>query len=129
MKADALSCRPDYGEAVEEDAPVQVFPEAEICTSFMSEMETLLQKNSTVYVTKPGELDDTWTRDSAGLWRNGHITWVLTGVQENVLSHEHDLPATGHPGVRKMKSTLLKLYWWTDMVKDAKRYVQGCKTC
>src|ERR1700726_2472868 len=29
-KADALSQRPDYGEALVEDAPVQVFPEAEI---------------------------------------------------------------------------------------------------
>ena len=29
-KADALSRRPDYGEALVEDAPVQVFPEAEI---------------------------------------------------------------------------------------------------
>ena len=30
MKADALSWRLDYGEMVEEDAPVQVFPEAEV---------------------------------------------------------------------------------------------------
>src|ERR1700731_1073572 len=60
----------------------------------------LLQKNSAVYVTKLGELDDTWTRDSAGLWRNGRITWVLTGARENVLSHEHDVRITyiSHPG-------------------------------
>src|ERR1700731_3924585 len=73
-KADVLSQRPDYGEAVEEDALVQVFPEAEICTSFTSELEMLLQKNSVVHVSKPDELDDTWMRDSAGLWRNGCIT-------------------------------------------------------
>ena len=35
-KADVLSWRPDYGEVVEEDAPVQVFPKAEICMSFTS---------------------------------------------------------------------------------------------
>src|SRR6202043_795438 len=74
MKADVLSRRPDYGEMVEEDTPVQVFPEAEVCVSFTSEMEMLLQKNSTVYVTKPDELHDAWTRDSTGLWRNGRIT-------------------------------------------------------
>src|ERR1700720_727442 len=28
-----------------------------------------------------------------------------------------------------MKSALLKSYWWTDMVKDAERYVSGCETC
>src|ERR1700726_299503 len=128
-KADALSQRPDYGEMGEEDTPVQVFPEVEVCVSFTSEMETLLQKNSTVYVTKPDELDDAWTRDSTGLWRNCHITWVPTDVQESVLSHEHDLPAAGHPGVRKMKSALLKSYWWVDMVKDAERYVSGCEMC
>ena len=93
MKADALSRRPDYGEMVEEDMLVQVFPEAEVHVSFTSEMEMLLQKNSMVHVTKPDELNDAWTRDSTGLWRNGHITWVPTDVQESVLSHEHDLPA------------------------------------
>src|ERR1700731_4291183 len=72
----------------------------------------LLQKNSAVYVTKPDELDDAWMRDSMGLWRNGCITWVPTDVRESVLSHEHDLPAAGHPGARKMKSALLKSYWW-----------------
>src|ERR1700731_964303 len=114
---------------VEEDAQVQVFPEAEVRVLFTSEMETLLQKNSAVYVTKPDELDDAWTRDSTGLWRNGHITWVPTDVRESVLSHEHDLPAAGHPGVRKMKSALLKSYWWVDMVKDAEWYVSGCEMC
>src|ERR1700730_8522280 len=56
-KADVLSWRPDYGEVVEEDAPVQVFPEVEICTLFTLEMETLLQKNSAVHVQKPEGLD------------------------------------------------------------------------
>ena len=86
MKADALLWRPDYGEMVEEDAPVQVFPEAEVCVLFTSEMETLLQKNSMVYVTKPDELDDAWMRDSTGLWRNGHITWVPTEMYKRVSS-------------------------------------------
>src|SRR6202043_2381905 len=38
-------------------------------------------------------------------------------------------PAAGHPGARKMKSALLKSYWWVDMVKDAERYISGCETC
>src|SRR6202045_2621476 len=97
--------------------------------SFTSEMEMLLQKNSMVYITKPDELNNAWMRDSTGLWRNGHITWVPTDVWESVLSHEHDLPAAGHPGARKMKSALLKSYWWVDMVKDAEQYVSGCETC
>ena len=67
-KADTLSQRPDYGEAVEEDAPVQVFPEVETCMSFMLEMETLLQKNSAVHIQKPEGLDDEWMRDRMGLW-------------------------------------------------------------
>ena len=68
MKADALSCRLDYGEMVGEDAPVQVFPETEIHTSFTSEMEMLLQKNSVAHVQKPEGLDDEWTWDWTGLW-------------------------------------------------------------
>src|ERR1700720_3638226 len=128
-KADALSRRPDYGETVEEDAPVQVFPDAEIRTSFTSEMETLLQKNSAVHVQKPEGLDDEWTRDRVGLWRKGGVTWVPEEVREEVLKFEHDLPGAGHPGPRKLRAALLKSYWWVDMVKDADRYAQGCETC
>src|SRR3984893_9696980 len=128
-KADALSQRPDYGEMVEEDAPVQVFPEAEVCVLFTSEMETLLQKNSAVYVTKPEGLDDEWTRDRMGLWQKGGITWVPEEAREAVLAFEHDLPTAGHPGPRKLRAALLRTYWWVGMVKDADQYAQGCETC
>src|ERR1700731_860366 len=60
-KADALSWRPDYGEMVEEDVPVQVFLEVETHVSFTSEMEMLLLKNSAAHLQKPEELDDEWT--------------------------------------------------------------------
>src|ERR1700731_4735553 len=75
------------------------------------------------------ELDDAWTRTHAGLWRKGHIVWVPAGVWEAVLNHEHTIPTAGHPGVRKMKSALLKSYWWPDIEEDAERYVSGCETC
>ena len=52
---------------VEEDVLVQVFPEVEICVSFTSEMEMLLQKNSTEHILKPEELNHKWTRDRRGL--------------------------------------------------------------
>ena|ERR1700730_9832137 len=59
---DALSQRPDYGEAAEEDALVQVFPsDAEVQTSFTSELEMLLLKNSMVHVVKLADLNDAWT--------------------------------------------------------------------
>src|ERR1700720_945076 len=128
-KADTLSRRPDYGEAVEEDAPVQVFPETEVRTSFTSEMEMLLQTNSAVHVQKPEGLDDEWMRDRMGLWRKGGITWVPEEAREAVLKYEHDLPTAGHPGPQKLRAALLKVYWWIDMVKDANRYVRGCETC
>src|SRR6202030_3520095 len=124
-KADVLSWRPDYGEMVEEDVPVQVFPEAEVHVLFTSEMEMLLQKNSMVYVTKPEGLDNEWTQDRMGLWQKGGITWVLLEAHEAVLKFEHDLPSAGHPGPWKLKAALLKSYWWVDMVKDAECYVGG----
>ena len=128
--ADSLSRRPDYGEAAEENAPIQVFPDdAEAQTSFTSELETLLQKNSTVHTTKPAELDDAWTWTCTGLWSKGRTIWVPADVREAVLNHEHTIPTAGHPSARKMKSALLKSYWWPDMEEDAKRYVLGCKTC
>ena len=98
-------------------------------TSFTLELETLLLKNSTEYTTKPAELDNAWMRTRTGLWRKGHIIWVPVAVQEAVLNHEHTIPTAGHPGVRKMKSTLLKAYWWNNMEDDAEWYVSGCETC
>ena len=78
---------------------------------------------------KPTELDDAWTRTCAGLWRKGHIVWVPAAVQEAVLNHEHSIPTAGHLSVRKMKSALLKGYWWNNMEDDAEWYVSGCETC
>ena len=115
---------------MEENAPVQVFPnDAEARTSFTSELETLLLKNSVEHTMKPTELDDAWMRTHAGLWSKGHIVWVPAAVQEAVLNHEHTIPTAGHPSARKMKSMLLKAYWWSNMEDDAERYVSGCETC
>src|ERR1700720_1700570 len=55
--------------------------------------------------------------------------WVPEEAREAVLKYEHDLPTAGHPGPRKLRAALLKVYWWMDMVKDADRYVRGCETC
>ena len=55
--------------------------------------------------------------------------WVPAAVWEAVLNHEHSIPTAGHPGARKMKSTLLKGYWWNNMGDDAEQYVTGCEIC
>ena len=118
--ADSLSQRPDYRDSVEENTPVQVFPaNAETQASFTSELEMLLLKNSVEHTTKPDVLNDTWTRDHTELWSKGHIAWVPADVQEAMLNHEYTIPTAGHPGVRKMKSVLLKSYWWPTMEEDA----------
>ena len=55
------------------------------------------------------------------------LVWVPADVCEAVLNHKYNIPTAGHPGARKMKSALLKSYWWPEMDKDVEQYVTRCQ--
>jgi hypothetical protein len=41
----------------------------------------------------------------------------------------HDTPVHGHPGISKTIQIMERNYWWPQICKDIKDYIQGCADC
>ncbi len=41
----------------------------------------------------------------------------------------HASLGTGHPGANRTLSLLKNHYWWPNMARDVRRFVQGCTDC
>ncbi len=51
-------------------------------------------------------------------------------TQRTPLIHStHTSLGTGHPGVNTTLSLLLDRFWWPNMARDVRRFVQGCPDC
>ena len=62
----------------------------------------------------------------------GIINWqaIVPQTQRRfVLRLSHDVPSSGHLGIRKTLSKVRKNYYWPGLEQDVKIYVTGCDTC
>ncbi len=51
-------------------------------------------------------------------------------IQRTPLIHStHTSLGTGHPGVNTTLSLLKDRFWWPNMARDVRRFVQGCPDC
>lgn len=67
------------------------------------------------------------TRGSVTYYRNG--VWVPPAFRVNVIAACHMLPPFCHSGVKKTKSTIIKVFNWAGLHDDVNKYVRGCLTC
>ena len=67
------------------------------------------------------------TRGDVTYYRNG--VWVPFPLQQRIVSACHLLPPFCHSGVKKTKSTILKVFNWSGLHKDVTKYVRGCLFC
>ncbi len=47
----------------------------------------------------------------------------------DIVKTHHNLPPAGHPGQAKMLELVSRNYWWPNMGKSIKDYVDTCETC
>ena len=50
---------------------------------------------------------------------------LVTGI----LRYHHCTPISGHLGINKLESIMVRRYQWPKMSKDIRRWVNGCATC
>ncbi|KAG6438878.1 hypothetical protein O3G_MSEX000297, partial [Manduca sexta] len=55
--------------------------------------------------------------------------YIPETLREDVLSACHDNPKAGHFGIRKTLYRIKKDFFWPNMIKDVKRYVNNCELC
>uniref|UniRef100_A0A8C5MZR0 Gypsy retrotransposon integrase-like protein 1 n=1 Tax=Leptobrachium leishanense TaxID=445787 RepID=A0A8C5MZR0_9ANUR len=46
-----------------------------------------------------------------------------------VLQHAHDIPASGHGGIKKTINTVQRYFWWPSVKKDVAAFVLSCPVC
>jgi hypothetical protein len=62
-------------------------------------------------------------------WHEVHQVVLPEKYRNEVLKLAHDLPMSGHMGVRKTKDRILKHFFWPSLHKDVAEYVRSCHTC
>ena len=50
-------------------------------------------------------------------------------IKEDILKENHDSVDIGYPRQHRMMKLLKRTYWWPELKKDIKKYVQECFKC
>jgi hypothetical protein len=52
----------------------------------------------------------------------------IEGLRKEIMSEVHHFPYTMHPGGTKMYCDMKGSYWWNNMKRDIKKFVEQCST-
>lgn len=58
-----------------------------------------------------------------------HLIFVPNNIRTRLLTHIHDTPSSGHPGITATLELVKARFWWPSLTKDVINYVQKCKIC
>lgn len=58
-----------------------------------------------------------------------HLTFVPNDIRSRLLTHVHDTPSSGHPGITATLEIVKSRFWWPSLTKDVINYVQNCNVC
>ena len=149
-RADALTRRPELGKKEQENLRVRVIPtekwksrrtEINIGRDPILEQELKDKKQLDEQVTmalngikehplkRHNEIPE-WETENEIIIHRGKI-YVPKNVEtrKKVIRMYHDSPMVGHPGEMKTLELVKRTFWWPNMTKDTKNYVQGCPVC
>ena len=83
-------------------------------------------------VTKAlSEKQDQWTTLDTGLVMWKHRVYVPKDakLREDIIRLHHGTPLAGHPGRYKTHELITRNYWWLGIMRDIRKYVEGCEKC
>ena len=98
-----------------------------------SDIVKRIQKNNTreKEVTQALEKKDGMAWEEYGMAYMEERIYVLNDrkLREEILKEHHNLADIRHPGQHRMLELLKRMYWWSGLKEDIKKYVQGCLKC
>ena len=81
------------------------------------------------FYIRSGVLMRRWTHRSQPI-DTGHGQIVApVAIRSQLLYICHDIPASGHLGIRKSLDRLLRHFWWGSVQKDVREYCRTCHNC
>ncbi len=112
IKADALSRL--HAPEEEEDRPNSIIPESMFVCPIQCNPDSAPSSNVST-ATPPGCPPD---------------AQYVPRLQRTQLIHSvHSSLGTGHPGANATLSLLKDCYWWPNMAREVRRFIQGCEEC
>lgn len=94
--------------------------------------EVEAEKVPTCFMVLDGVLVRKWrdpTLPADYEWAIKHQIVVPQVLRSHVLELAHDLPLSGHLGVKKTKTRILENFWWPSVSRDVAEYVRTCHVC
>lgn len=103
---------------------------AKIRLTAMSDTE--IEKEAEGYYVENGLLMRKWRpadRPANEEWTVVHQVVLPKYYHRDILKMAHDIPMSGHMGIRKTQSRIMKHFYWPGIHNDVKNYVKACHTC
>ena len=76
------------------------------------------------------EKESSWNlRDGIIHWKDLVYISKDEALRESIIVKNHNHPLAGHPQVKRTKSLMLTKFYWPNLGKNVKRYIEGCDRC
>ncbi|CCO34985.1 Retrotransposable element Tf2 155 kDa protein type 1 [Rhizoctonia solani AG-1 IB] len=147
QKPDTLSRRADHSEI--EPSPQIMLPEtqfegfgAEIATPLLEQIKEALQDDPSLDTVMAAAADpdsmphsiaakfkDYTLQDGLLLYQGRIVVPDEPEIKQQLLSHFHDSPGSGHQGRARTLELISRHYYWPAMKFQVNRYVESCEIC
>ena len=150
-RVDSLSRRVDWAEGVEKDNENQVMlkkewlearameqlikrPEEEIVKRIKEIRDKDEEVIKVVEEIKKAEVkmlrDEEWQIEEGLVLKEGRV-YILKDakLRVEIIWLHHDTPIAGHGGQWKTVELVTRNYWWPEVTREVKQYVEGCDQC
>ena len=137
-KADLISRRADFKAGEDDNTDVMLLKndlfistiEVEPIADDLMKRIIRCRNNKDNSVTKAiADKQDQWVTLDTGvvMWKHRIYVPKDSKLREDILRLHHDTPLAGHPGRYKTHELVTRNYWWPGIMKDIRKYVEGCE--
>jgi Integrase zinc binding domain len=81
------------------------------------------------FIFKSGVLMRNWCHRSQPADTGNNQIVAPASIRHQLLYISHDIPASGHLGIRKSLDRLIRHFWWSSIQSDVREYVRSCHKC
>jgi len=149
-KADGLSRRPDWKKGIEKNNEDRTLVKAEWLRKTRVEevliegidllkkvRESKVKDDEVIKAVKEMKQagvkmlrDEEWREEDGLILKEGKVYVPKDKeLRAKIIRLYHDTPVEGHGGYWKTMELVMRNFWWPEVTKEMKRYVEGCDLC
>ena len=142
LKADLLSRRPDHARGEEDNQDIVLLkPEhfrrllmegrsEEDSSVILERIRRRFANLDRIVKDRLENKEEGWKEsDRVVEWKGRVYVPLDSKLREDIIREHHDSCIAGHPGQYKTHELVTRDYWWPGVLRDIRRYVEGCESC